>query len=57
MVQTIDLDLGLITEREGFEPSLSFPKQTFQVCALNRSATSPGATSSDHTIQSQKMQR
>ena len=57
MVQTIYLELGLKTERGGFEPPLSFPKQTFQVCALNHSATSPGVTSYDYTIESQKMQR
>jgi hypothetical protein len=46
----------LKTEREGFEPSLSFPKQTFQVCALNHSAISPDATRYYSTMELDKPQ-
>jgi hypothetical protein len=37
------LSIGMFsrTEREGFEPSLGFPKLDFESSAFNRSATSP----------------
>ncbi|KKQ34751.1 MAG: hypothetical protein US50_C0038G0011 [Candidatus Nomurabacteria bacterium GW2011_GWB1_37_5] len=31
----------LLAEGEGFEPSVGFPTQTFQVCALDRYANPP----------------
>jgi hypothetical protein len=33
---------GYVAEREGFEPSKSYPLHTFQACSFDRSDTSPG---------------